>query len=65
MKVLACPCKNLGVIKFLAIHIEIMETYTLWRNGGTFRKMLDYNMNCFSIMDNRTLLWQGGLDMEG
>ncbi len=65
VKVLACPCKHLGVIKFLAIHIEIMETYTLWRNGGTFRKMLDYNMKCFSIMDNRTLLRQGGLDMEG
>ncbi len=65
MKVLACPCKHLGVIKFLAIHIKIMEAYTLWWNGGTFRKMLDYNMKYSPIMENHTLLWQGGPDMEG
>jgi len=33
---LACPCKHPSVIKFLAIHIEIMEAYALWWNGGTF-----------------------------
>jgi hypothetical protein len=43
VKVLACPCKHLGVIKFLNIHIEIVEAYTLWWNGGTFQEMLDYN----------------------
>jgi hypothetical protein len=41
MKALACPCEHIGVIKFLAIHTETMEAYTLWWNGGTFRKMLN------------------------
>ncbi len=40
VKVLACSCKHLGVIKFLAIHIEIMEAYTLCWNGGTFQDLL-------------------------
>jgi hypothetical protein len=65
MKALECQCEHLGVIKFLAIHIETMEAYTLWWNGGTLRKMLDCNMKYSPIMDNRTLLWQGGPYMEG
>ncbi len=65
VEALACPCKHLGVIKFLAIHIETMEAYTLWWNRETLRKMLDYNTKYSPSMDNHTLLWQGGLDMEG
>jgi hypothetical protein len=43
VEALACPCKHLGVIKFLAIHKDHMEAYTLWWNGGTLWEMLDYN----------------------
>jgi hypothetical protein len=64
MEALACPCKHLGVIKFLAIHIETMDAYTLCLNGGTFREMLDYNMKYSFVTNNRTLLWQRGPDME-
>ncbi len=60
MEALACLCKHLGAIKFLAMHIK-----TMWWNGGTLRKMLDYNMKYFPITNNHTLLRHGGLDMEG
>jgi hypothetical protein len=43
MEVLASPCKQPSVIKFLAIHVKTMEAYTLWWNGGTLWEMLDYN----------------------
>jgi hypothetical protein len=43
MEVLASPCEHPSVIKFLAIHVETMEAYTLWWNGGTLWEMLDYN----------------------
>jgi hypothetical protein len=43
VEVLACPCKHPSVIKYLAIHLETMEAYTLWWNGGMIRKMFDYN----------------------
>jgi hypothetical protein len=36
VKVLACPCEYLDVIKFLVIHSNTMEAYTLWWNGATF-----------------------------
>jgi hypothetical protein len=36
VEALACPCEHLGVIKFLATHIETMVAYTLWRNRRTF-----------------------------
>jgi hypothetical protein len=65
VKALECRCEHPGVIKFLAIHTKTMEAYTLWWNGGTFRKMLDYNMKYSPIMDNRTLLWQGGHIWKG
>jgi hypothetical protein len=55
----------LGVIKFLAIHTKTMEAYTIWWNGGTLRKMLDCNTKYSPIIDNHTLLHQGGPDMEG
>jgi serine/threonine protein kinase len=42
-----------------------MEAYTLWWNGKILQKMLGYNTKYSPIMDNWTLLWQGGLDMEG
>jgi hypothetical protein len=32
------PLKHPGVIKFLAIHTKTMEAYTLWWNGGLFKK---------------------------
>jgi hypothetical protein len=38
VEVLACPCEHLGVIKFLAIHIETMEAYILWWNGITIQE---------------------------
>jgi hypothetical protein len=53
----ACPCEHLGVIKFLTIHIETIEAYTLRWNGGTFQKKFDYNTKYSPIIDNRTLLW--------
>jgi hypothetical protein len=56
MEALACPCEHSSVIKFLAIHIETMEAYTLCWNGGTFREMLDYNMKYFPVTNNHTLL---------
>ncbi len=37
-----------------------MEAYTLWWNGGPLREMLDYNTKYTPIMDNHTLLWEGG-----
>jgi hypothetical protein len=42
-----------------------MEAYTLWWNGGTLQEMLDCNTKYSPIIDNHTLLHQGGLDMEG
>jgi hypothetical protein len=42
-----------------------MEANTLWWNGGTLQEMLDYNKKYFPIMDDRTLSWQKGPDMEG
>jgi hypothetical protein len=42
-----------------------MEAYTLWWNGGTFPKMLDYNTKYSPIIDNHMLLQQGGPNMEG
>jgi hypothetical protein len=56
MEALACLCEHPSVIKFLAIHTKTMEAYTLWWNGGTFQKMLDYNANSSPIIDNCTLL---------
>jgi hypothetical protein len=54
------PMQTSSVIKFLTIHTETMEAYTLWWNGGTIQKMLDYNTKYSPIMDNHTLLWQRG-----
>jgi len=65
MEALACPCKHPSVIKSLAIHAKTMEVYILWWNGGTFPKMLNYNMKYSPIMDNHILLRQVGSDMEG
>ncbi len=65
METITCTCEHLGVIKFLAIHTETMEAYTLWWNGGTFLEMLDYNMKYSPIIDNCMLLQQGGPNMEG
>jgi hypothetical protein len=48
----------------LPSHIETMEAYTLWWNGGTFWKMLDYNTKYSPIINNCILLWQGGPYME-
>jgi hypothetical protein len=42
-----------------------MEVYTLWWNGGTLRKMLDYNMKYSPAMDNWMLLWKEGLMWNG
>jgi hypothetical protein len=36
VEALACLCEHPYAIKFFAIHIESMEAYTLWWNGGTF-----------------------------
>jgi hypothetical protein len=49
VEALACSCEHPSVIKFLAIHIETMEAYTLWWNGGTLQKMLDYNTKYFPL----------------
>jgi hypothetical protein len=62
---LACMCEHPSVIKFLAIHVDTMEVYTLWWNGGTIRKMLDYNTKYSPIMDNQTLLQHVQPNMEG
>jgi hypothetical protein len=51
VEVLACLCEHPCVIKFLTIHAKTMEAYTLWWNGGTFQKMLEYNMKCSPIME--------------
>jgi hypothetical protein len=64
MEALACPCGHPNVIKSLVIHTKTMEVYTLWWNGGTFPKMLNYDMKYSPIMDNHILLQQGGSDME-
>jgi hypothetical protein len=56
VEALACLCEHLSAIKLFAIHIETMEAYTLWWNGGTLRKMFNYNMKYSPIMDNQTLL---------
>jgi hypothetical protein len=56
VEALACLCEHPSVIKFLAIYTKTIETYTLWWNGGTFRKMLDYNTNYSPVIDNCTLL---------
>ncbi len=64
VKVIVCPCKHLGVIKFLAIHLNTMEDYTLWWNGSMLQKMLDYNTKYLPILNNQMFLWQKGLDME-
>jgi hypothetical protein len=61
---LACPCEYLNVIKFLVIHSNTMEAYTLWWNGATFWKMLDYNTKFPPLLDNRMLLWERGPNME-
>jgi hypothetical protein len=61
MKALACLCEHPDVIKFLAMHIETMEAYTLWWNGETFRKLLNYNMKYSAIIENCTLLQQVGV----
>jgi hypothetical protein len=60
VEALACPCKHLGVIKFLAIHTETMEAYIVWWNGGILLEMLDYNTKYSPITNNDTLLRQGG-----
>jgi hypothetical protein len=55
MEALACLCKHPRVIKFLAI-TKTIEAYTLWWNGETFWKMLDYNTNYSPVIDNCILL---------
>jgi hypothetical protein len=50
IEVLACPCKHLGVIKYLIIHLETMEAYTLWWNGGIVQK-------CWIKTQNTDPLW--------
>jgi hypothetical protein len=52
VKVLAYPCKYSSVIKFLNIHLETMEAYTLWWNDLTLWEILDYNTKYSPIMDN-------------
>jgi hypothetical protein len=61
VKTIICPCKHLGVIKFLAIHLNIME---LWWNGSMFQKMLDYNTKYLPILNIQMLLRQKGPNME-
>jgi len=65
IKAIACPCKHIGVIKFLAIHLNTLEAYTLRWNGSMLWKMLDYNTKYPPILSNQVLLRQKGLDMEG
>jgi hypothetical protein len=65
VEALACLCEHPSVIKFLTIHTKTMEACTLWWNGGTLWKMLNYNMKYSPIINNHTLLWQRGVDMEG
>ncbi len=64
MEALASLCEHPSVIKFLTIHIETMEAYTLWWNGGTLWELLDYNTKYSPITDNCTLLRQGGPNMK-
>jgi len=65
VEALTCMCEHLGVIKFLAIHIENMEAYTLWWNGGTLWEVLDYNTKYSPISNNHTLVQQGGPIWKG
>jgi hypothetical protein len=57
--------KQWSMVKFLAIHTKTMEAYTLWWNGRTFWEMLNYNSKYSPIMNNHTLLRQGGPNMNG
>ncbi len=64
MEALAYPCKHPSVSKLLTIHTKTMEAYTLWWNGGTLWKMLDYNTTYSPITNNCTLLWQRVRNLE-
>ena len=40
-ELMAMTIPHLGVIKFVAIHVEIYEEYAYWWNGGTLRDMFN------------------------
>jgi hypothetical protein len=64
VEALACPCEYSSVIKFLTIHLETMEAYTLWWNNRTLWEILDYITKYSTIMNNRTLLRQRVSNMK-
>jgi hypothetical protein len=54
MEALAYPCKHPSVNKLLTIRTKTMEAYTLWWNGGTFWRMLDYNTKYSPITNSHS-----------
>ena len=40
---LVCSLNHPAIIKFLAIHADTMEAYTLWWNGGNLRQLIGLN----------------------
>jgi hypothetical protein len=70
VEALACPCEHPNVIKFLATHIETMEAYTLWWNGGTFKKcwITSWNISPLLIIipycKKVSWIWKGEHDLS-
>jgi hypothetical protein len=61
---LGCPCEHPCVIKFMVIHSDNVEVYTLRWNGARFEKCWIITQ-MFAHLDNQVLFWQGRPDMEG
>jgi serine/threonine protein kinase len=56
VEALACPIEHVGLIKFWAVNSRMMEAYTLWWNGGSFRSFWRINSKVSPALDYEGIL---------
>jgi serine/threonine protein kinase len=56
VEALACPIEHTRLIKFWTINSQMMEAYTLWWNGGSFRSFWRINSKVSLALDYQDIL---------
>ena len=56
MEALACLIEYVGLIKFWTVNSKMMEVYTLWWNGGSFKRFMRINSKVLTIEDYENIL---------
>jgi serine/threonine protein kinase len=56
VEALACPIEPIGLIKFWTVNSKMMEAYTLWWNGGSFRSFIRINSKSSLAEDYENIL---------